>query len=150
ICDHTALNPEIGTREEFETMSKALSRLGMGLILDTVPNHMGIGHECNRWWMDVLENGPSSVYAGYFDIDWHPVNQILTNKVLLPVLEDQYGSVLEGGKVKLDYRDGAFQLAYYDRRIPVAPDTYSQILEAAIPTPGTSNPASSSVDGSVA
>ena len=89
---------------------------------------MGIGEACNAWWMDVLENGPSSSYASYFDIDWHPVNPQLENKVLLPILEDQYGNVLEEGKLRLAYEDGAFFIHYYDTKLPVGPRTYSSIL----------------------
>ena len=99
----------------------------MGLILDIVPNHMGVGR-FNPWWMDVLENGPSSIYAGHFDIDWHPVNPDLEDKLLLPVLGDQYGKVLESGQFRLAYEDGAFFLYYYETKLPVAPATYRDIL----------------------
>lgn len=89
---------------------------------------MGISDSCNTWWMDVLENGPGSMYAAYFDIDWHPVRPELENKVLLPILEDQYGDVLEAGKLRLAYADGAFVICYYATRLPVAPRTYRHIL----------------------
>lgn len=79
--------------------------------------------------MDVLENGPSSNYACYFDIDWHPVSPHLENKVLLPILEDHYGNVLEDGKLRLTYEDGSFFLYYYDNKLPIAPRTYVNILE---------------------
>ena len=92
IIDHNALNPEIGSAEDFEQFVRALQAHGMGQILDLVPNHMGVMGADNRWWMDVLENGPASVYADYFDIDWEPVNPALHRKVLLPVLGDHYGS----------------------------------------------------------
>ncbi len=102
---------------------------GWELILDIVPNHMGIGDPCNAWWMDVLENGPGSPYAGYFDIDWHPIKPELENKVLIPILGDQYGVVLEDGKFRLVYEDnGAFVIHYYDSRLPVEPCTYALIL----------------------
>jgi (1->4)-alpha-D-glucan 1-alpha-D-glucosylmutase len=127
ICDHSQINPELGGEPEFDALAEALRRRGMGLILDIVPNHMGIGN-CNPWWMDVLENGPSSIYAGHFDIDWHPVNPDLENKLLLPVLGDQYGAVLEGGQFRLNYEDGAFFLHYYETKLPVAPASYSSIL----------------------
>jgi hypothetical protein len=129
VCDPTQLNPELGTDQDFEAWTTALGQRGMGLILDVVPNHMGIDHSSNVWWMDVLENGPSSVYASYFDIDWHPVNPDLENKVLLPVLGDQYGNVLESGQLRLAYEEGAFFLHYYDRKFPVGPRTYRRILE---------------------
>jgi (1->4)-alpha-D-glucan 1-alpha-D-glucosylmutase len=128
ICDHSRLNPELGGEEDFEDFAAALREHGMGLILDAVPNHMGIADPGNAWWMDVLENGPGSPNAAFFDIDWHPVNPDLENKVLLPLLEDQYGRVLEAGKIRLAFADGAFALSYYETRLPVAPCTYPAIL----------------------
>src|SRR5215475_2548431 len=128
VCDHSQLNPALGSEDEFEAFTSALGKHGLGLILDIVPNHMGIGEACNAWWMDVLENGPSSSYASYFDIDWRPVNPQLENKVLLPILEDQYGNVLEEGKLRLAHEDGAFFINYYDTKLPVGPRTYSSIL----------------------
>ena len=128
VCDHSQLNPVLGGEDDFEAFTSALSKHGLGLILDIVPNHMGIGEACNAWWMDVLENGPSSSYASYFDIDWHPVNPQLENKVLLPILEDQYGNVLEEGKLRLAYEDGALFIHYYETKLPVGPRTYSSIL----------------------
>src|SRR5262249_49475155 len=103
--------------------------LGMGLVLDTVPNHMGIAHPSNAWWQDVLENGPASVHAEAFDIDWHPVNRQLEGKVLLPVLENQYGKVLEAGKMRLEFAGSTFVLRYYDHQMPVSPCTYALILQ---------------------
>ncbi|MGH7830990.1 MAG: alpha-amylase family glycosyl hydrolase, partial [Candidatus Binatia bacterium] len=120
VCDHNQLNPVLGSDDDFERLASALRANGQGLILDIVPNHMGISGSCNAWWMDVLENGPSSTYASYFDIDWQPVNPQLENKVLLPILEDQYGNVLEEDKLRLAYEDGAFFITYYETRLPVA------------------------------
>lgn len=128
ICDHSQFNPAIGSQEDFDAFSSALQARGMGLILDVVPNHMGISGARNLWWMDVLENGPSSTFAPYFDIDWHPVNPELENKVLLPILEDQYGKVLESGKFRLTFEDGAFFIYHYENKLPVAPRTYSILL----------------------
>ncbi|HEY0093964.1 MAG TPA: malto-oligosyltrehalose synthase, partial [Archangium sp.] len=96
-------------------------------VLDVVPNHMGI-ESFNPLWFDVLENGPASLYARFFDIDWHPVKDELHDKVLLPVLGDQYGVVLERGELKLGFRDGAFFIHYYDRLLPVAPRQYERVL----------------------
>jgi (1->4)-alpha-D-glucan 1-alpha-D-glucosylmutase len=129
VCDHSRLSPELGGQQGFDQFAAALEEQGLGLILDAVPNHMGIGGPCNVWWMDVLENGPGSVCASYFDIDWHPVNPDLQDKVLLPLLEDQYGRVLEAGKLRLGYQEGAFFLWYYQARLPIAPCTYAAILE---------------------
>jgi (1->4)-alpha-D-glucan 1-alpha-D-glucosylmutase len=129
VCDHSRLSPALGGEEGFEVLAQALRACQMGLILDAVPNHMGIADPANPWWTDVLENGPGSVYASYFDIDWHPVNPDLENKVLLPLLEDQYGRVLEAGKIRLAYDEGTFFLSYHQHRLPVAPCTYPAILE---------------------
>ncbi|MBI4318460.1 MAG: malto-oligosyltrehalose synthase [Chloroflexi bacterium] len=128
ICDHSRFNPALGGPDDFEAFSAELRERNMGLVLDVVPNHMGIGDTSNIWWMDVLENGPSSVYSCYFDIDWRPVKAELHNKVLLPTLDDQYGRVLESGKFRLAHEDGAFFIHYHNVKLPVAPRTYSRIL----------------------
>jgi (1->4)-alpha-D-glucan 1-alpha-D-glucosylmutase len=128
VCDHSQLNPVLGSEDDFAAFTSTLSKHGLGLILDIVPNHMGIG-QTNAWWTDVLENGPSSSYAYYFDIDWHPVNPQLENKVLLSILEDQYGNVLEDGKLRLAYEDGAFFIYYYETKLPLTPRSYTSILE---------------------
>ena len=104
IVDHRFLNPDAGGEGDYAAMASALRRLGMGQVLDIVPNHMCVDSSENRWWQDVLENGPSSPYAGHFDIDWTPVKKELTNKVLLPVLGDQYGNVLERGELRETWR----------------------------------------------
>jgi (1->4)-alpha-D-glucan 1-alpha-D-glucosylmutase len=130
IIDHNRLNPEIGTPEEFEALVAALKARGMGLILDIVPNHMGIGAADNAWWLDVLEWGEASPYAAYFDINWDPLRDDLKGRVLLPVLGDQYGTVLESGEIALrfDPREGSFSAWYYDHRFPVSPHSYPAIL----------------------
>ena len=102
VVEHLELNPEIGTDAEHQALSRALRERQMGQVLDVVPNHMGI-EGGNRVWSEVLENGPSSVYAKYFDIDWRPVKDELEDKVLLPVLGDQYGKVLENGELQLEF-----------------------------------------------
>jgi len=131
ISDHNKLNAAIGSREEYDGWIAELHGHGMGQLLDFVPNHMGIAEPLNQWWMDVLENGPSSMYAPYFDIDWHPLKSDLRGKVLLPILSDQYGRVLERGELQVHFEEGAFYLSYYDRRLPIAPGTYRHILEIA-------------------
>src|SRR5579862_6069672 len=132
VCDHAALHPAIGTREDFDALVAELHALGMGQIADFVPNHMGVGTPLNTWWMDVLENGPSSIHAAYFDIDWHPVNEHLENKVLLPILGDQYGRVLERGEIKIEFEGGAFFFRYFEAKLPLAPRTYRHILKPAL------------------
>ena len=129
IIDHNCLNPEIGTPEDYEAMVVALREQGLGQILDTVPNHMGVGTNDNAWWNDVLEDGPSSRYGAYFDIAWRASPRPeLQDKVLLPVLGDPYGDVLEAGQLLLAFADGSFSIQYYDRRFPVAPHSYGKIL----------------------
>ncbi|TVM00073.1 MAG: malto-oligosyltrehalose synthase [Candidatus Brocadia sp. WS118] len=129
IVAHDAINPEIGTDEEYNEMIQELWKYGMGQILDIVPNHMCITSKENVWWMDVLENGPSSVYADYFDINWEPVKRELKNKVLIPVLGDQYGNILERQDLQLVFKNGDFFLSYYQHKFPIRPKTYIDILE---------------------
>lgn len=124
IVDYGRLNPELGDESDYRAMVETLHRYDMGQILDFVPNHMGIAGNENAWWNDVLENGPSSPFARYFDIEWHPVSAELQNKVLLPLLESQYGEVLEAGLLQLEYEAGAFFLRYHERRLPLDPRTY--------------------------
>ena len=131
VVDHAQLNPEVGTPEEHARLAAALQEAGLGQVLDVVPNHMGI-ERFNPLWFDVLENGPSSVYAAFFDIDWEPVKAELKDKVLLPILGDQYGVVLERGELKLAFQDGAFFIDYYEHRFPVAPRQYARVLELGL------------------
>ncbi len=128
VVDPTRFNPEIGTEEDFNRFAHELQRRNMGYILDIVPNHMYVESDDNRWWMDVLENGPSSPFAPFFDIDWRPVKRELENKVLIPILGEQYGTVLERQELKLTFENGAFFLSYYDHRLPILPETYTDIL----------------------
>ena len=101
VSDHNRLNPLIGDEASFQAYCSALKEHQMGQILDFVPNHMGIGGPLNAWWMDVLEDGRISPYARYFDIDWRPINIVLSDRILLPILGDRYGKVLEEGGFKL-------------------------------------------------
>jgi (1->4)-alpha-D-glucan 1-alpha-D-glucosylmutase len=128
VTDHSRLNPDLGDEGQFLKFARALADKGMGLIVDTVPNHMCIADASNRWWLDLLENGPSSPYARFFDIDWDPPKTDLANKVLLPVLSDQYGRVLENQEIRIVYQGGAFEAYYRDLRLPVAPRTWPRIL----------------------
>ncbi|MDY0170235.1 MAG: malto-oligosyltrehalose synthase [Thermoguttaceae bacterium] len=128
IVDYTRLDPGLGTEEDFEAFVVTLREYGMGQILDVVPNHMSAAPGENPWWTDVLENGPGSPYADFFDIDWIPVKEELRGKILLPVLGRQFGEVLEAGELKLCRRGGAFVIDYYGRTLPVDPSTYGAIL----------------------
>lgn len=133
VTDPTKLNPEIGSEDDFLNFARQLKEREMGLIMDVVPNHMCVAGSSNKWWNDVLENGPSSPYAKFFDIDFNPPKMSLENKTLLPVLGDQYGRVLENQELKLAYKRGAFTVNYYETLLPLAPRTYSKILERVIP-----------------
>lgn len=128
IVDPTTLNPDLGTEHDFRLFTDALAQHGMGQILDVVPNHMGIARSCNPWWLDVLENGPSSRYAAFFDIDWHPVKGELEGKVLLPILGEQYGTVVENQEIILEYCEGRFFIRYCDHQLPVDPKPSAMIL----------------------
>ena len=130
IVDHSSLNPEIGSLEDYDVWVKTLHRYCMGQVLDVVPNHMGVMDSDNNWWLDILENGQASSYAEFFDIDWEPIKDELRGKLLVPVLEDQYGRVLENGDLKLtaDFDRGEFSLFYYQHRFPIDPREYARIL----------------------
>lgn len=130
IIDHHHLDPEIGTAEEYERFVSVLHQHGMGQILDVVPNHMGIMSSDNAWWLEVLENGEASTYADFFDIDWYPLKDELQGKVLVPVLGDQYGTVLDRGELKLtfDVEKGGFSIFYFQHRFPVNPREYPRVL----------------------
>ncbi len=131
IANPLRMNSELGTQEDFDEMAEKLRHYGMGLLIDSVPNHMAASYE-NPWWSDVLENGPASAFAGYFDIDWHPSTSkaafLQDNRVLLPVLGDLYGNVLENGELTLRIEDTGIYVRYYDWRLPVDPQTYALIL----------------------
>ncbi len=127
VVDYNEFNPNLGSAEEFDALAAAMRERDMGILLDIVPNHMGVNTE-NVWWMDVLKHGPSSVYADYFDIEWFPQNRSMDNRVLLPVLGDHYGRVLEAGELKVVYWHGDFYLHYYEHQFPITPETYASVL----------------------
>src|SRR5262245_53880072 len=128
VSDHNRIRDELGGEPAFWRFADALRRHGLGLVIDIVPNHMGIAQSHNAWWLDVLEHGSTSPYAPYFDIDWNPAKRELAGKVLLPILGDQYGSVLERGELKLELVDGMFRVRHYDTILPVAPRSYTRLL----------------------
>lgn len=129
ITDHRQLNPEIGTNEDYGAWIAALERHDLGQVLDIVPNHMAIVGNENRWWNDVLENGPASPYAEFFDIDWSAsARSDLQGRVLVPILGEPYGKVLEAQQLRLAFEAGEFSIHYFEHRFPVAPESYAQIL----------------------
>ena len=131
IVDHNALNPELGDEAAFARMVSAIKENGLRQILDFVPNHMGVGGADNPLWLDVLEWGPDSEFAAWFDIDWHPEHPYLQNKLLVPLLADQYGAELDRGKLELKFDDqaGSFAVwAYGAHKLPICPLHYDRIL----------------------
>ena len=150
IVDHNSFNPEIGSAQDFDHFVDSLHQHNMGLILDIVPNHMGVMGSDNAWWLDVLENGESSIYSSFFDIDWDPLKDELHGKVLVPVLHDHYGIVLESGELKLVFscERGAFDIHYFEHRFPVDPKEYPRVLQNCgnnvSDQPGEQSPAQSS------
>ncbi|HJQ36520.1 MAG TPA: malto-oligosyltrehalose synthase [Thermoanaerobaculia bacterium] len=123
--DANLLNPELGTEEEFAELCAELARHGMGLVLDIVPNHMAVSHE-NPWWTSLLENGPQSRYVNYFDIDWRD------DKVLLPILGRPYGEALDAKEIRLGFDAEGFFFSYYDKRLPLSPQSYPLILRECV------------------
>ncbi|MGH8236031.1 MAG: malto-oligosyltrehalose synthase [Steroidobacteraceae bacterium] len=138
VTDHTRLNPELGTPADFAALSATLHEHGMGLIVDIVPNHLGVMGDDNAWWLDVLENGPAARAAHHFDIDWRPNRSSMRDRVLVPVLGDVYGAVLERGELKLqlDPAAGSFSIRYHEHLLPVDPREYPRIFAQA-PIPAT-------------
>jgi (1->4)-alpha-D-glucan 1-alpha-D-glucosylmutase len=130
VVDPHRVNVGLGGAERYAAMVGALAAAGLGQVLDIVPNHMSV-HPSNPWWWDVLENGPASRYAGYFDIDWAGTADKASFTVLVPVLADQYGRVLEAGAVHLERREGSVVVRYEDHLLPVSPRTLDALLGQA-------------------
>ena len=134
IVEHDKLNPELGGEEAFQRLSDALKTHGLGLILDFVPNHMGVGHADNPWWLDVLEWGQKSPHAPSFDIDWDGLPYRRHPGVLLPILGRPYGDALQAGEIELKYDadGGSFAFWYFDNKLPVNPQRYSEMLRTIV------------------
>src|SRR5262245_61162401 len=128
VLDHSRVNEELGGPPAHERMCLALGRAHLGQVLDIVPNHMSIASRQNRMWWDVLENGPCSRYASFFDVDWHPVEEKLHNTVLLPILGDHFGRILEAGEIQMQRQGGSFTFHYHDHVGPVAPRSLNDLL----------------------
>ena len=131
ICDFQQLNPELGTLEDLADLHDALTRHQMGLVLDVVPNHMGIDGQDNRWWWDVLTHGAGSRYSGCFDIDWHAADPRLRGKVAMPILTERYNEALIHGSIRLVEKEGALCLQYAQQILPVSPESESALLRRA-------------------
>ena len=131
VVNHQKVNEELGGAEWHARLIAALKEQSLGQVLDIVPNHMAIAGEANPWWWDVLENGPSSRYAAYFDVEWDPPESKLRNTVLLPVLADHYGRVLERGEIVVVREGARFIIRYHDHLFPVSPRTLDGIAAGA-------------------
>ena len=134
VVDHSQLNPELGSREDFDRFVRTLHEHGLGLIVDIVPNHLGVMGNENVWWLDVLENGPAARYSFHFDIDWRPNRGSMRDRILVPVLGDSYGMVLERGELQLEFdaAAGSFSVRYHDHRMPIDPREYPRIFSQPI------------------
>ena len=140
IIDHNALNPEFGGEDAFLRLSEALAQADMGLILDFVPNHMGVHYADNAWWLDVLEWGPKALYASFFDIDWQALPARPHGGVLIPILGRPYGEALESGEIEIRYdpAEGSFSAWYFEHRLPIGPNRYADMLEKIVTAAGAS------------
>src|SRR6201999_1319266 len=138
VVDHTKFNPELGGEEGFTRLSDALKQNDLGLILDFVPNHVGVHFADNPWWLDVLEWGPASPHAASFDIDWDQLPYRARGGVLLPILGSSYGEALEKGEIELRYGadEGGFSAWYFEHRLPIAPERYSEVLRCVVKQAG--------------
>ncbi len=134
VVDHAKINPELGGDAGFERLSNALKQHDLGLILDFVPNHVGVHFDDNPWWLDVLEWGPASPHAASFDIDWELLPYRARGGVLLPIIGSSYGQALERGEIELRYDagEGSFSAWYFEHRLPIAPERYSELLRAIV------------------
>ena len=132
VTNHNEINAELGGAEAHARFTGRLQSAGLLHILDFVPNHMGISTITNPWWRDVLENGPSARSAPFFDIDWNPIKRELRRKLLLPILGDQYGSVLERGELRLEFKDGRLLLKYFDNELPVNPRQAPRVYRSGL------------------
>ena len=130
VVDPTCVNPELGGEAALQRLVAALRQHGMGLILDTVSNHMAVGGADNPWWQSLLAWGRRSPYAEFFDIQWHSSDPLLAGQLLLPFLGSDYGVALKNGDIPLEFdkQQGTLQIAHYDHRFPICPVDYGWIL----------------------
>ncbi len=137
VVDYGRVNDDLGGTEAHRRLCNTLRNHDLGQVLDIVPNHMAITGPENVWWRDVLENGPSSPYADYFDVDWDPPENRSSNIILIPILGDRYGRCLEAGEIRLRHEAGRFFIQYYDHWFPVAPHSLADILDRAAERSGS-------------
>ena len=132
VVDHSRIESTFGDEADFRDLAMRARQYDLGILLDLVPNHMGINDPKNLLWNDVLENGQAARSASCFDIDWNPYGGGVSNQVLLPFLGKPFGETLENGELSVEYKDSRFVLCYYDRRFPIAPTTWPKILSRAV------------------
>jgi (1->4)-alpha-D-glucan 1-alpha-D-glucosylmutase len=137
VLDHGRISDDLGGEAGFRGLVATLQAAGMGLVVDLVPNHMAIGGHANRWWWDVLEHGPASRFADHFDVDWDPPESRLRNVILLPVLANHYGRLLEAGQIGLTRRGGALEVTYGAQRFPLDPRSIAGLVETAAVASGS-------------
>jgi (1->4)-alpha-D-glucan 1-alpha-D-glucosylmutase len=128
VADHRVISAELGGRDGFAAMAGRLAELGLEVIVDFVPNHMGVGHD-NPWWCEVLAWGPRAPHAETFDIDWRSAVGHLEGKVLVPMLGDHYGEILARGELAIGYDGGELSARYFEHRFPLSPPTYAMVFE---------------------
>jgi (1->4)-alpha-D-glucan 1-alpha-D-glucosylmutase len=131
ILNHHQVSRELGGPEGHRRLGEVAKSNGLGIVLDIVPNHMSIASRENAWWWDVLENGQSSRYAFYFDVDWNPSEERLRNRILIPILGDHYGRVIDACELKVKRDGGSFTVNYHDHAMPIAPRTLDNLLARA-------------------
>jgi (1->4)-alpha-D-glucan 1-alpha-D-glucosylmutase len=132
VVDHGEIEPAFGGEAAFLRMAEAARAAGLGIVLDVVPNHMGINDSGNRYWLDVLENGETARWANFFDVDWDAIPQTLKHRVLQPVLGRPFGAALEHGELRVVYAERRLQVEYFDRRFPLAPRTWPAVLQLVV------------------
>src|SRR4051812_22477319 len=134
VVDHNQFNPELGGEDGFLRFSDMLRKHDLGLILDFVPNHVGVHFADNEWWLDMLEWGPASPHAASFDVDWDQLPHRTRGGILLPILGSAYGQALEKGELELRYdgASGSFSAWYFEHRLPISPERYSEMLRAIV------------------
>jgi (1->4)-alpha-D-glucan 1-alpha-D-glucosylmutase len=128
VVDHHRISDELGGEAGHSRLVGALSQRGMGHVLDVVPNHMAVNEPANEWWWDVLKHGPASPYSAFFDIDWDPPEARLRRRVLLPVLRDHYGRVLEAGNIRIERSENELVVRHHDHVSPLSPESVEVTL----------------------
>jgi (1->4)-alpha-D-glucan 1-alpha-D-glucosylmutase len=131
VVDHSQVNRELGGAAAHQRFVEVLQSRGLKQLVDFVPNHMCIAPHENAWWRDVLENGPSSEYATYFDVDWPDADEKTSQPILLPILDTHYGQVLESSRLRLERRGGAFVLHFESTELPLSPRSMEGVLHQA-------------------